>query len=153
MEHESFRRPPLHGEKYCCPGKEACHPSPVIFREHFYEKKSDPFAKSQEYLCMPWLFCLDWVDLAAWARVFIWWKVGPAGMVTYSPGQKSLGQWEHNCNLSYVYHKNLMQCCQFTNPYPLPLPHPIQCWKIKGIVPWQFQHCLWGGGGSRDVQC
>ena len=108
MEHESFRRPPLHGEKYCCPGKEACHPSPVIFREHFYEKKSDPFAKSQEYLCMPWLFCLDWVDLAAWARVFIWWKVGPAGMVTHSPGQKSLEQWEHNCNLFYVYHKNLM---------------------------------------------
>ena len=39
------------------------------------------------------------------------------------------------------------QCCLFTNPCLLPPPHPIQCWKIKGIVPWQFQHCLWGGGG------
>ena len=46
------------------------------------------------------------------------------------------------------------QCCQFTNPYPLPLPHPIQCWKIKGIVPWRFQHYPWDGGkGGRDVQC
>ena len=98
---------PLYMEK-SCPGKEACHPSPVIFREHFYEKKIDPFAKSQVYLCMLWLFCLDWVDLAGWAKVFIWWKAGPAGTVTYNPGQKSLGQWEHNCNLFYVYHKNFM---------------------------------------------
>ena len=29
---------PLYMEK-SCPGKEACHPSPVIFREHFYEEK------------------------------------------------------------------------------------------------------------------
>ena len=26
-----------------------------------------------------------------------------------------------------------------------PPPHSIQCWKIKEIVPWRFQHCPWGG--------
>ena len=48
----------------------------------------------------------------------------------------------------YAFHKfcRKNQCCLFTNPCPLPTPHLIQCWKIKGIVPWRFQHCLWGGG-------
>ena len=50
----------------------------------------------------------------------------------------------------YALHKfcRKKQCCLFTNPCPLPPPHPIQCWKIKGIVPWRFQHCLWGGGSG-----
>ena len=28
---------------------------------------------------------------------------------------------------------------------PSPVPHPMQCWKIKEIVAWRFQHCPWGG--------
>ena len=48
----------------------------------------------------------------------------------------------------HAFHKfcRKKQCCLFTNPCPLPPPHPIQCWKIKGIVPWRFQHCLLGWG-------
>ena len=38
MEHESFRRPPLHGEKYCCPGRLAI-PAQLSLESIFMRKK------------------------------------------------------------------------------------------------------------------
>ena len=45
--------------------------------------------------------------------------------------------------VSQVVAKSSAVFLQIHAPPPL---HPNQCWKIKGIVPWRFQHCLWGGG-------
>ena len=129
---------PLYMEK-SCPGKEACHPSPVIFREHFYEEKTDPFAKSQEYLCTPWLFCLDSVDLAGWAKVFIWWNLAqqeqwPTILDNSRPwDSESRHSYNSMCITSYVV-KSRAVSLQIHIPYPFPTQYNVDCALTVSIL-------------------
>jgi len=73
-----------------CPGQESHPPSRVNFTERLYEKKVDPFARAKSWKQSSRMLSmsrLDEVDPARRAKVFIWWKVGPARRVTL-PTQK-----------------------------------------------------------------
>ena len=148
---------PLYMEK-SCPGKEACHPSPVIFyTEHFYEKKLILLQKVKSiYACHDW-FVLTELTWLREPECLFGKKLAQLG---WWPTVLDKSPWDSE-SITVIYSMCITrtlcskkQYRQFTNPYPLPLPHPIQCWKIKGIIPWRFQHCPWGGGKrGRDMQC